>query len=306
MKRILLRILRFPLTRIIFAALSVGLALVLAGKLTGLVAKPPPSGVGPVNLYPLFQAGMMVLAADLSYRGYVRIVEWRPVEELSRRGAAREFGVGVILGSMLFTATISIIAAAGSYRVSGVNGWEVLIPVLGMSLMAAYAEEILTRGVLFRITEEGLGTWFALVISSALFGLAHAANPGATAISSVAIALEAGLLLGAAFMLTRRLWLAIGLHFSWNFTQGGIFGVAVSGVEVPGLLRGRLTGPTALTGGAFGAEASVVAVILCLAAAIVAITLAVRRGNVVPPFWARRAHPSGDAAGPEEPATSAS
>jgi membrane protease YdiL (CAAX protease family) len=306
MKHVLLRILRFPLTRIFVAAFSVGLALVLATKWIGAVAEPPLSVGGPLDLYPLFQAVMTVLAADLAYRGYVRIVEWRPVQELSRRGAAREFGLGAILGSMLFTATIGVIAAAGSYRISGINGWAVLIPPLGMSLAAAYVEEIFTRGILFRITEEGLGTWFALVISSVLFGFAHAANPGATAISSVAIALEAGLLLGAAFMLTRRLWLAIGLHFAWNFTQGGIFGVAVSGLDRPGVLLGRLTGPTSLTGGAFGPEASVVAVVLCVVAAIATIVLAVRRGNVVPPFWTRRARVCGNAATHEEPTASPS
>jgi membrane protease YdiL (CAAX protease family) len=306
MKRILLRILHFPLTRIILAALLIGVAVGLTGNVTRIVAKRLPPGTGLSNVYRLFQAAMIVLASDLAYRGYVRVVERRPVAELSPRAAVREFGLGVILGFMLFTATIGVIAAAGCYRIAGVNGWAVMIPVLAMSAIAAYAEEIITRGILFRITEEGLGTWFALVISSAFFGLAHAANPGATALSSVAIALEAGLLLGAAFMLTRRLWLPIGLHFAWDFTQGGIFGVAVSGVEQPGLLRSRLAGPAALTGGAFGPEASVVAVIVCLAAGIVALILAVRRGHIVAPFWRRRARPSGDAAVPEEVATSPS
>ena len=79
-------------------------------------------------------------------------------------------------------------------------------------------------------------------------------NPEATWIAVLCIAVEAGVLLAAAYITTRRLWLPIGLHFAWNFTQGGIFGVPVSGFRVRGLLKSTLTGPELLSGGAFGAE----------------------------------------------------
>jgi hypothetical protein len=94
-------------------------------------------------------------------------------------------------------------------------------------------------------------------------------------------------LLAAAYAFTRRLWLPIGIHFAWNFTQGGVFGVAVSGNDIPGLLQGRLSGPVWLSGGAFGAEASVVAVVLCLAAGIFFIAKVVQQGQIVQPFWRR-------------------
>jgi hypothetical protein len=167
----------------------------------------------------------------------------------------------------LFTLTIVSIWAAGGYDVSGWNGVMAAAPALSLSLGSAFAEEILVRGVIFRITEEGLGTWPAIAISSALFGLAHAKNPNASAVSVVAISLEAGVLLAAAFILTRRLWLAIGVHAAWNFVQGGVFGVAVSGHALGGFLSARLSGPDILSGGEFGAETSIFAVIYCLAAA---------------------------------------
>jgi hypothetical protein len=158
------------------------------------------------------------------------------------------------------------------------------------------------RGIIFRITEESLGTWLALFISGLLFGLAHLANPNATVVAALSIALEAGVLLAAGYIVTRRLWVSIGMHFAWNFTLGGIFGVAVSGIEVRGLLKATLTGPDLLSGGPFGPEASVLAVLVCTSMAIILTVHAVRAGRIMRPFWTRRApEPSGEfvaAAGP--------
>jgi len=145
----------------------------------------------------------------------------------------------------------------------------------------------LVRGILFRIMEEALGTWLALILSALLFGLMHIANPNATLWGALAIAIEAGIMLAAAFVFTRRLWLAIGIHFAWNFVQGGIFGVAVSGNGVQGLLQSTLSGPPLLSGGAFGAEASIFAVIVCLAAGVYLTRAAWKKGNLIQPFWVR-------------------
>jgi hypothetical protein len=125
-------------------------------------------------------------------------------------------------------------------------------------------------------------------VTSAFFGLAHIMNPGATWFAAVAIAFEAGILLGGAYMLTRRLWLAIGLHAGWNFTQGWIFSVPVSGGKAPeGLLLVQRHGPEWLTGGAFGLEASAVAMVVATSAGCVLLWLAHRRGRFVAPMWAR-------------------
>ena len=80
---------------------------------------------------------------------------------------------------------------------------------------------------------------------------------------------EAGLLLGSAYKWSGTLWLPIGIHWSWNFFQGPIFGFAVSGNETPSLVKSVIDGPAWLTGGAFGAEASVPAFVVGLAFAIV-------------------------------------
>jgi hypothetical protein len=123
-----------------------------------------------------------------------------------------------------------------------------------------------------------------------LFGAAHLFNPGATWFSSFAIAVEAGILLGAVYMLTRHLWAAMGLHAAWNFTQGWIFGLPVSGGRGgTGLFNGELTGSEWLTGGAFGLEASVAAVAVATTAGVAILAVAIRQGRLVQPMWTRKA-----------------
>ncbi|HEX4861358.1 MAG TPA: CPBP family intramembrane glutamic endopeptidase, partial [Rhizomicrobium sp.] len=109
--------------------------------------------------------------------------------------------------------------------------------------------------------------------------LTHLGNHGATLTSAAAIALEAGILLGVCYMAVRNLWLPIGLHFGWNFAESGIFGSIVSGNAFKGVFATTMTGPELLTGGAFGPEASVVAVAVCGTAALVILSVALRRGE---------------------------
>jgi hypothetical protein len=100
--------------------------------------------------------------------------------------------------------------------------------------------------------------------------------------------MEAGLLLGGSYMLTRSLWMPIGLHAAWNFTQGFLFDVPVSGFDQNGLVEAQLSGPELLSGGRFGLEASLIAVVIATAAGLWLIWLAVKRGQLVQPYWVRR------------------
>jgi hypothetical protein len=136
------------------------------------------------------------------------------------------------------------------------------------------------------------GTWIAILISSAFFGASHAFNPGATITSSIAIALEAGVLLAAAYVLTGRLWFPMGLHAGWNFSEGSLYGLSVSGFTAKNALtHGILQGPLILTGGAFGPEASIIAVILCLGTAVLLLWRAAKIGRIQPPLWSRHNSP---------------
>jgi hypothetical protein len=275
---------RFAIVRIVVALICVAAPAVLLYVALDSVAIPlsiprPAAALA-------FNLGAAVLGA-LGYAAYVRRVEQRPLVEFGRSGAPRELLLGAVLGCALFTASVLSLALAGAFRVQSFGSASALARPLAASLMAGVLEEILFRGVVFRIVEQSLGTWLALAVSALLFGAVHVASPNWTTLDLVAIMLEAGVLLAGAFVLTRRLWLPIGLHMAWNFTEGGIFGVAVSGRASQGLLRGELAGPTWLTGGVYGVEGSVVAIGWCLLAAATLFTLAARKGHIVAPSWRR-------------------
>lgn len=278
--------LQSPITRIVLALILVlvPIWLIQAGLKMVLAAAGQPDSPYLKSL----GAYLVAMVACLGYAAYVRLIERRAVTELGRSGAVTEFLTGALIGAALMAATVGMLAVLGMYRVAALNSPVVCIVPLALGVMSGIVEEILARAIVFRITEEWFGSWIALVLSAALFGFAHAANPGATIASSVAIALEAGVLLAAAFMLTRRLWLAAGIHAAWNFTQSGIFGIAVSGGLGEGLLLPEIAGPEWLTGGAFGVEASVVAVFFCMAAAVVVLIRAIRRKHVIGPNWKLR------------------
>jgi len=225
----------------------------------------------------------------LVYKRTIALLGERPRDELRISGLPKYLGLGFAGGFLLSGAVVGLAALADVYsivRFAGFNNHP--LGFLAIALITAFREELLFRGILFRWIEEFSGSWAALLVTSALFGLAHIFNPGATWFSSFAIATEAGLLLGGAYMLTRNLWLPIGVHLAWNFTQGTIFGVPVSGGRAQGIVEARLSGPELLSGAAFGLEASVISLVVCTAAGVSFVWLAVRRGELVQPSWVRR------------------
>ena len=251
---------------------------------------------------------LRALPALVAYLLLVRFVERRAVAELAPRKLVPGGAAGILAGLLLFSAVVAVLYLAGSYRVTGTNpGADWLPALLVAGLGAGIGEEIIMRGVMFRIIEEGLGTWIALVVSALLFGAAHLGNPAATPWSSAAIAIEAGLLFGLLYNVTRSLPVCMGLHAAWNFAQGTIYGIPVSGTIADGWLVSARSGPDWLSGGAFGAEASVVALALCLLGTIGLLVVALRRGSIVPfrrrlrQAWSDRRTPAADA--PTAPAT---
>lgn len=232
---------------------------------------------------------VMAVAFILVFKGLKRWVERRPDTELPLAGALPELAAGLLFGFVLFSVTAGAVALLGGLSILGLRGGAGEIwAMLAMGVISGSSEEILFRGIIFRHLESVLGSGAALAITSALFGVAHLANPGATWFAALAIAMEAGILLGAAYLYTRRLWLAMGIHAAWNFTQGWVFSVPVSGGKAPeGLLATSRHGPEWLTGGDFGLEASVVALVVATLAGIVLLRLAAHHSRFVP--WRPRA-----------------
>lgn len=149
--------------------------------------------------------------------------------------------------------------------------WVIPLLVFFIQMLSVgFYEEVMSRGYLLPNITEGFtfggitpqkATIIAVVISSAIFGIAHGSNPNSTPTAVFNIML-AGVMLAVPFIITGRLALSIGLHFSWNFFQGGIFGFRVSGFEVKGaLIEIRQLGPDWWTGGSFGPEAGVIGIL---------------------------------------------
>jgi uncharacterized protein len=231
-----------------------------------------------------------VVLSVIVYRWVVRLTERRAVLELGREGAVARTGWGTLLGVALFGLVIMNIAFLGHYQVDGIGRPEAMIGLFGFMAAAAVTEELLFRGVLLRVLEQWWGTWIALVFTSVLFGMTHLVNPNATLWGALAIAIEAGLMLGAAYIATRNLWVPIGIHFGWNFAASAIFSTEVSGNGTPqGLLDAATSGPMPVSGGDFGPEGSLYAIVFGLLTAIVFLWLAKRRGHLVPLRRAARA-----------------
>jgi membrane protease YdiL (CAAX protease family) len=279
------RLLYFPLTRIvigivvcfsIFSIAQFGVQKLL--NLTGIKE----------DIKTLIGTSILAIIVLITYITLYRVYEKREITELSTTGLAKNLIVGIMLGAVLQALTIYIIYLNRGFSVISVNRFVFVLPALGISFGAAILEEILFRGIIFRITEEKLGSYFALAISAIIFGAAHLANPNSTPVAAIGIAVQAGLLLGAAYIYSKNLWFPIAIHFAWDFTQVGIFGAVTSGNTLnESLLTTKIEGPALISGGAFGPEGSIQATLFCLIAAIILMLINHRQHKILKPFWAK-------------------
>ena len=215
---------------------------------------------------------------------YVLVVRWFEKEwapDILSNKWAPHLLLGLAIGALFFVLVVGVMRFFGicsleKLSFDGKAQWEAFMMFFGV----AVGEEVLFRGVLYKWIDKRWGMWVALVVSGLVFGLVHVTNDNATLWSGFAIAIEAGLLLGAAYKWSGTLWLPIGIHWAWNYTQGNIFGFAVSGNDAGSMwFKVTTQGPDLLTGGPFGAEASIICVVLGAAIAAVFVWDCVRRGK---------------------------
>lgn len=276
------KIFDFPLTKIIFAVIAfmafVIIGQQIAGKLLGLTALDK-------DFRNLFKGIIVSALAIISYSIFIKYYEKRAVTELAVKGLAKNLIIGTLIGFVLQALTVLVIYLNGGFNIIAVNPISFILIPLTVAFTIAIIEEILVRGIFFRIIEEKLGSYISLSISSIIFGALHLANPNSTLLSGLCITF-AGFLLGAAFIYSRNLWFPIAIHFAWNFTQSGIFGAITSGNEkTNSLLVSKLEGSTLLTGGEFGPEGSVQATLFCLIAAIILLALSHKENKIIKPYW---------------------
>ncbi len=225
------------------------------------------------------------LVALAIYPLLVRLAEGRWPDELKPGAALPGLIIGFAIGCVVFASVMATLIGTGLYDFS----WLGAAPAwkgAGLSIESGFVEEIMARGVILRLVWRAFGPWAAFVFSAALFGAGHFGNPNASVWAALCIAVEAGLLLGAFYALTGRLWVSIGLHAGWNFTQGYLFGAVVSGTDFGAAIarsEAKDGFPLWLTGAQFGPEASLPALAICTSVGLLTIWMAAKAGRFARP-----------------------
>ena len=269
----------FPLTKIIIGLITVISLTALSGIIVNLVPMEK-------EYKSIVYGVVLALITLVSYSYLYKFYERRNISELSFKNFGANAALGLFVGFLLQSLVVLVMYLAGDYHVMQINPFINLLPSFIIALTSGVFEEIIMRGIIFRLTEEKLGTIIALIISAFLFGLLHLPNHNATLYSAFAIAMEAGILLAAIYVYTRSLWSAIFLHFAWNFAESGIYGGILSGNVVDkSLVTAQFTGSDWITGGSFGPENSVQALIFCTITGIIFLWLAHREHKFIAPYW---------------------
>jgi membrane protease YdiL (CAAX protease family) len=215
------------------------------------------------------------------YTGLVWFGEARAPTELALKAALPGLFWGLLIGVLMFSAVMGIMAVFGLYDIV----WAGAAPAwksVGSSIESGVLEELLLRAVILRLIWRAFGPWVAFAASAVLFGAGHLGNPNATPFAAICIAVEAGIMLGAFYALTGRLWVSIGVHAAWNFTQGYLFGAAVSGTDFgPSIAHSTARAGVAewLTGGQFGPEASLPGLFIGTLVGVVVLWMAWKAGR---------------------------
>ncbi len=274
------RVWEFPITRILAFLLLLGVIATALGF--GLKAILPHGPLGP-DTTELLGEGVLATATLLAFGVMKRGADRQTADEagLTVRGIFSETAIGLLIGGGVFSAAVGMLTAFRVFTIGGVNAHYLpLVPMVTFLLVGVF-EEVVFRGYVFQTLEKRWGSGIALAGSGLFFGLAHLANRQGV-VGPVLISFEASILMTAAYLLTRRLWLPIGIHWGWNLFESSVYGLTDSGTRInPAhiLFAGRLSGPTWLTGGAFGPEAGLACLICGTYAGILLLRMAIRKGH---------------------------
>ena len=253
---------KHPAILLLMALLFLGM-----GAVSGVIVKWGLDAAGIKDTLPgrFIQLTIQVCLVLFFYRIYLRKFEKRGLDEdYPGKHRLSKISTGLALGAGLIAVQVGVLAALGNYSVVSFQPSTEVIRYLLLMILIGFLEELVTRAVIFRLVEKWAGSLIALAVVTAEGALTHATNPNSTVWSSAAVGLEFGTLMTLLYMVTRNLWTVSALHFAWNFTMGGIFGINVSGTEAQSLFAAKISGPVWLTGGEFGIEAGTPALLLTI------------------------------------------
>lgn len=226
--------------------------------------------IGPLFLLPL------------GYELYFKKIYQQNQSALRLTALVKESGLGLLCGGLAITVIVGLIYISGLLQFSGFNPSIQVLPVILPVLAFVVTEEFFFRGILYRIIEEQAGTFLALLISAVLFSALHLTNDHYSLFSFVSILLG-GLFTGLMYTYTKRLWLPVFAHFAWNYTQI-LFGLSVSGADTytnGAVILTQTSGNPILSGGAFGPENSLFALLVSLILVVVFFRLSQKEGKFI-------------------------
>ncbi|MCK5906426.1 MAG: CPBP family intramembrane metalloprotease, partial [Flavobacteriales bacterium] len=172
--------------------------------------------------------------------------------------------LGIATGVVLISIGFIFLIAIGNLEVTGIDfNVKWFFGSMVLMILVSLHEEVIVRGYLLNSLMSISNKYFALALSSILFGAMHLMNPNISTVSFINIVL-AGFLLGISYLHSKNLWFPMGLHFSWNFFQGPVLGFEVSGQEMKSLISQNISGNELITGGEFGFEGSLIATVLMI------------------------------------------
>ena len=236
----------------------------------------------------LLQTVFLIFITFISYRFYLRKYENSLLTGYNSHHWFRKVLLGIAIGSGLIMIQVIFYSLMGNYQISSFQFSGEVIKYIFLMIIVGFLEELVTRGIIFRLVEKWAGSLIAIIVVAIEGGLTHATNPNATFWSSFAVALEFGVLMTLVYMATRNLWVVSALHFAWNFTMGGIFDIAVSGTDPSSLFKATLEGPAWLTGGKFGIEAGAPAIVITVIACVILINHIKKKNGFVPGPFSRK------------------
>ena len=227
-----------------------------------------------------------VAVALFAYIFIFKMIDKRDIHELAFSDFAKNASVGFAIGLFLQSFFILILAIFGGYAIIQTNPLSNLIPSFATAIVAGFVAELVLIGVFFRLTEEVFGSVITLIFSFILFAVIHAFSKNASFLSVMTTSIVAGILLPAAYIYSRSLWLPIFIHFAWDWAEPGIFGGINPGNTIKeSLISSEISGSPLLTGGPMGPQNSIQSLILCSAFITILFWLAKRKNNFMRPIW---------------------
>jgi membrane protease YdiL (CAAX protease family) len=227
------------------------------------------------------------LTVYFGYSLFVRITEKRKADEIAiDRKSLTQFVSGSALGILSIGIVITILWLLGFFTIVSTNNLPTIFEDIIFHSFFAFIQDVVFVAILFRILEQSYGTWLSMAAASVIFGFQHLLYPGQTLWSVSAQTIEAGILFCSLYVLTRRIWLIFGFHFTWNFIQYAIIGFPIMEHSRP-LLVSKFSGLDIITGYPVGLEASLFTFIIGTGLGLAFLRKAFILKNFIEPRWKR-------------------